>query len=90
MEWSKCYSRVFTDLKKALDIMDHRILLARLEHYGVRGEALRFLVIYLRGRFQYVGYNGVCGVCVYVCGGVCGVCGEVGGWLSVGCRRGQS
>ena len=37
--------------------MDHRILLEKLEHYGVRGEALRFLVIYLRGRFQYVVYN---------------------------------
>ena len=37
--------------------MDHKILLAKLEHYGVRGEALRFLVIYLRGRFQYMVYN---------------------------------
>ena len=37
--------------------MDHRILLAKLEHYGVRGEVLRFLVIDLRGSFQYVVYN---------------------------------
>ena len=49
---------VFIDLKKAFDTVDHRLLLAKLDHYGVRGGALGLLESYLGGRAQYVVYGG--------------------------------
>jgi len=50
--------RVFIDLKKAFYMVDHRVLLEKLEHYGVRGEVLGLLESYLEGRLKYVVYNG--------------------------------
>lgn len=47
-------SGLFVDLSKAFDCVSHRLLLNKLEKYGIRGAVNDLLADYLRGRMQYV------------------------------------
>ena len=48
---------VLLDFKKTFDSVCHSILLSKLEHYRIRGEALKLLGYYLTDRQQYVAYQ---------------------------------
>ena len=49
---------LFIDLAKAFDTVDHKILLNKLQHYGIRGIALKWFQSYLSNRKQCVTVNG--------------------------------
>ena len=50
---------VFIDLKKAFDTVNHKILLLKLEHYGIRGKSLEWFASYLSNRSQFVILNNI-------------------------------
>ena len=56
---TKHYScRLFLDLSKALDTMDHNILLRKLSNqFGIKGHGNNFFESYLSNHLQYVRIN---------------------------------
>ena len=51
---------IFLDLLKAFDMIDHKILLAKLWQYGIRRVVNSWLGSYLSNRKQLVEVNGIC------------------------------
>ena len=46
------------DFSKAFDMVEHSVLLKKLEHYGIRGPAYKWMESYLKNRQQFVSING--------------------------------
>ena len=45
------------DLSKAFDTIDHKILITKMEHYGIKNLESQWFKSYLSDRKQYVEYN---------------------------------
>ena len=50
---------IYMDLSKAFDVMNHKILEHKLEHYGFRGSFLKFIMSFLKDRQYFVNANGI-------------------------------
>ena len=51
-------SVVFLDIKKAFDTINHRIILDKLECYGIKDQELNFFESYLSNKMQCCNVNG--------------------------------
>ena len=57
LDESKYVCGIFVDLQKAVDTVNHKILLDKLHHYGIRGIMNEWFKSYLQGRKQIVSIN---------------------------------
>ena len=48
---------IFIDFQKAFDTINHKILLSKLNFYGIRGKALQWFESYLANRSQVICYK---------------------------------
>ena len=58
IDFGKINAVTFVDLKKALDTVDHNILLSKLYLYGISGNLLKWLLSYLENRTRQCSVGG--------------------------------
>ena len=51
--------RAFLDFQKVFDTVNHKILLSKLNYYGIRGIPYELFHSYLNIRTQYTSMNGI-------------------------------
>jgi hypothetical protein len=61
---------IFIDLSKAFDTIDHKLLINKMQYYGIRGIVLDWFKSYLSNRVQYVNINNSNSSCLSI---TCGV-----------------
>ena len=49
---------VMINLRKAFDVVDHKLLLKKLQVYGLNTDSLKWFQSYLSGRYQKVSFDG--------------------------------
>ena len=64
------HASVFVDIRKAFDTVSHRILLAKMEHLGIRGNSLAWFEDYLKNRYQVTEVDGELSEILVVLSGV--------------------
>ena len=70
MNYGELAVGVFLDLSKAFDTVNPSILFEKLEHYGIRGLALKWIKSYFSNRLQFVEYIDYVSSCANI---MCGV-----------------
>ena len=57
MNDGKATAAIFLDLKKAFDTVNHRLLIEKLKHIGIKDNTLNWFISYLSNRSQVVSIN---------------------------------